>query len=1038
MITWQKALTIREAVQSFPFKGQIGEQPSFLYNKWKSQKPFDKNGFLEKRLIMDNLGLDTFQRILAEDYSVDNGLAAPDWVSNLYTAYHNVSAGQQVPIFHPEKAEVGFINLIVPLIKCELSKLKAELTGNYGSMTDPEALLGDLTLSLFDSLLRMINRTLVLELNLARLKGKLTGESHEQRFASFLRILADSKQALKIMEQYPVLCRQLVVFIQEWRRNITLILQRTSDDYNKFGILFEDTVTPGKLIGMAIGAGDLHNGGQSVVVLKFDSGHRVVYKPRSLSVDIHFQELLAWVNGSDVVSAKLPILRLINRDTYGWVEFVSQRSCQRPDDLNDYYRRIGNYLAILYSLNAHDFHYENIIADGANPYLIDLESFFRPVFPHKDSESFLHTVLQSGLLPTESSIAGNQGSNLSGLSNAAGQVSPRQHDGLVGIGRDDARMRKEVANLEGGKNLPSYNNHLADCAAYKADILMGFREVYHLFIAKRTEFSNQLHRFKEDEIRVLFRHTYVYGHILEESYHPDFMRDARHRDLHFDRLWLSVPDFDYLTHILPFEKEALERSDIPFFSAQVDSVDIRCNNQDMISGFFSKSGWQAVVEKIELLSLEDMNWQCWLIEKSLQKADGEIERSYQLEKPVGSGKSELFLQQAEKVAAHLMGQAYNREKIDWLSTQAGAKGNFFFTGMGIDLYSGLAGTALFYGHLAAITGKEMYVEFADKMISTITNIISQPNFRLGNVGGYLGWGGIIYTLSELSVLQIGTEVNEPLERALSAVDSLINDDLEVDVLGGAAGCILALSTLDRKYPALHVKPLIKRLADLLMKKAVAYPTGCGWMTNSKQALTGFSHGASGIALALFKAHEIIGKADYRRIALLALDYERGQFLETENNWKDLRDDLGHQAHGHSCAVAWCNGAPGIGLSRLAMLRHNDSSRVRQEIDLSLKTTLHVGFGMNHSLCHGDLGNLDLLLKAVELMPDSELVVKKKLLSTAILDSMEKYGWVSGISRGVETPGLMLGLAGIGYQMLRLYAPEKVPSALLLETSDYYF
>jgi lantibiotic modifying enzyme len=34
--------------------------------------------------------------------------------------------------------------------------------------------------------------------------------------------------------------------------------------------------------------------------------------------------------------------------------------------------------------------------------------------------------------------------------------------------------------------------------------------------------------------------------------------------------------------------------------------------------------------------------------------------------------------------------------------------------------------------------------------------------------------------------------------------------------------------------------------------------------------------------------------------------------------------------------------------------------------------------------------------------------------------------------GVETPGLMTGLAGIGYQLLRLAAPDIIPSVLVLE------
>jgi lantibiotic modifying enzyme len=50
----------------------------------------------------------------------------------------------------------------------------------------------------------------------------------------------------------------------------------------------------------------------------------------------------------------------------------------------------------------------------------------------------------------------------------------------------------------------------------------------------------------------------------------------------------------------------------------------------------------------------------------------------------------------------------------------------------------------------------------------------------------------------------------------------------------------------------------------------------------------------------------------------------------------------------------------------------------------------------------------------------------------LLESIEQQGWVTGIPQGVETPGLMVGIAGIGYALLRLAAPEQVPSVLLLE------
>jgi lantibiotic modifying enzyme len=50
----------------------------------------------------------------------------------------------------------------------------------------------------------------------------------------------------------------------------------------------------------------------------------------------------------------------------------------------------------------------------------------------------------------------------------------------------------------------------------------------------------------------------------------------------------------------------------------------------------------------------------------------------------------------------------------------------------------------------------------------------------------------------------------------------------------------------------------------------------------------------------------------------------------------------------------------------------------------------------------------------------------------ILENIERDGWQCGNPLGVETPGLMTGIAGIGYGLLRLADPDRVPSVLTLQ------
>ena len=105
----------------------------------------------------------------------------------------------------------------------------------------------------------------------------------------------------------------------------------------------------------------------------------------------------------------------------------------------------------------------------------------------------------------------------------------------------------------------------------------------------------------------------------------------------------------------------------------------------------------------------------------------------------------------------------------------------------------------------------------------------------------------------------------------------------------------------------------------------------------------------------------------------------------------------------------------------------------ESIVRSIGGTVVRGFGANHSLCHGDLGNLELLRMAMterELSAGLGPVVDA--LQRSILAQIDEFGPQCGIPLAVETPGLMTGLAGVGYGLLRISAPEVVPSVLTME------
>ena len=214
-----------------------------------------------------------------------------------------------------------------------------------------------------------------------------------------------------------------------------------------------------------------------------------------------------------------------------------------------------------------------------------------------------------------------------------------------------------------------------------------------------------------------------------------------------------------------------------------------------------------------------------------------------------------------------------------------------------------------------------------------------------------------------------------------------------------------------------------------MQRGKAWPS-LGSMASAP--LTGFSHGASGISYSLLKAFARTGDVRYREAALDGIEYERSQFVSSEGNWRDLRTLPNTPDVDDRFMVAWCHGAPGIGLARMHALPFIDDPQARQEIQVALETTSRAAATGVHCLCHGGLGNADLFIEASRRSGDEESRARVRQVGAEILQGSKRHGWVCGTPSGIETPGLMLGLAGIGYGLLRLASPDMVPSVLALE------
>jgi lantibiotic modifying enzyme len=126
-----------------------------------------------------------------------------------------------------------------------------------------------------------------------------------------------------------------------------------------------------------------------------------------------------------------------------------------------------------------------------------------------------------------------------------------------------------------------------------------------------------LARFAGDEVRPILRVSQNYAFLLEESFHPDLLRDALDRDRFFDRLWIQSMHGQRVPEIVKAERDDLLEGDLPRFTTRPGSTDIWTSAGTRIAGFFSESGLDAARRCLEQLGEEDFDWQSWLLHASL-------------------------------------------------------------------------------------------------------------------------------------------------------------------------------------------------------------------------------------------------------------------------------------------------------------------------------------------------------------------------------------------------------------------------------------
>ena len=363
---------------------------------------------------------------------------------------------------------------------------------------------------------------------------------------------------------------------------------------------------------------------------------------------------------------------------------------------------------------------------------------------------------------------------------------------------------------------------------------------------------------------------------------------------------------------------------------------------------------------------------------------------------------------------------------------------------GPELYSGLSGIALFLTELYKRTQDALILHTVNGALNTIQHTITSSN--LNNFGYYSGKIGLGYTLWRIGKMLERSELREQGLQLVKSVQGETITDHEIDIVSGAAGSISVLLKLYYQEKDDVFLEMANKCGQFLLNKALINSDEYAWKTvDPNYALTGYSHGASGIASALLELYATTKEEKYWHAAMGGFKYEKKWFNEQTQNWPDLRQYTGEGTPVYG--VMWCHGAPGIAIAHLKAWEMTKQAFFLQEAKTALSTTYrgvsnemqsqHVK--ANFSLCHGLAGNADILIYASDVLNDNnyrEMAEKAGDLGINMYDKTNTL-YPSGVNDPSkmtpgqqENPGLMLGLSGTGMFYLRLFDSKNTWSPLV--------
>jgi type 2 lantibiotic biosynthesis protein LanM len=1018
-----------------------------------------------RRLAWDGWGADE-QRTLLSDVEYAAGAPTPAWVTMLHEMYGGDAGSLSRGELDDDRAlrpddPGAFDVLFVPAIRYARTRVLAN------APQADDALLGEavghLEWGLMRRLATVCQRALFAKFSVYRAAARADGGQlvlgssvPDTLYRRFVDEHLDGAM-LEFFAEYPVAGRLCMTAVLQWITAAGELIDRITSDRALLQQHFGGETPLGPVVRLKSDSGDTHDGGRAVAILEFTNGVRIVYKPRSVALDILWSSLVSWFNHRRADGPELRAAEALDRDGYGWVEFMYSTSCTSADEVAQYYERSGELLGLVHALAGNDYHYENIIPSGAYPVLIDHEALLTPrgniaspgrtrteAYYYLASETMVESVGATGLLPNmRQSQQGDVMLDMGGLASADNLDIDLMMMHWRHVNTD--LMRLSTTKTEAGKpaHVPTLDGAPQFAAPYVTEIARGFERVYRTVVQHRDEVRALLDTASQAPVRFLCRNTSLYFGLLQRCQHPQFLRDGWRRAMEIDvlaRPFVQTSSMPIGWPLIADERRSMEQGDIPLFATAAGSRDLVLANGHRIANFFELSAVAQSHRRLDALGEADLANQLEYIHASF--AAGAARGVGQVMTPAPRSSSstdaarwsrEAAIAEAVALAEEIEARAIHSSEHPGLRAWRGIQyvpvaGRYALRAMLPALYDGYVGVAVLHAALHRVTGDPVYETRAMTLLDMLLDGLreSPQSLVFGNVGVGLGGmhGGSVYGLATIASLLGREEVLDGARAMAGLVQiGLKSDQSRLGVVQGTAGAALSLLKLHAVGGGDAVLTEALACGDAIvtgLRKHHPYMlTGETPVAGQNRVgRGGIARGPAGVAFALLRLDAVRSTPEWREMAdtLFACDAL-------------LRATAVNDGEGPRVHSGWAEGDTGTAFVGLAAPAGSSAAAALPELLAHLRGTPMEG---SDDLINGAMGRADILLAASVQGAEPALAADARTIAARVLArkraaSRYETGWGSRVTH----LGLYPGLAGIAYEYLRLAEPAAIPSLLSL-------